>query len=274
MSQRTLRAGLAQICHLFGVSRQAYYKYQKATIKQFLEEQLIVNTVQKIRRSQPCVGTRKLQKMLVDFGIDVGRDRLFNVLRNHKMLIKPNKKYMRTTNSWHRFHKYPNLIKELEIVEPNQVWVADLTYLETLEGFCYLALITDTYSRKILGYHLSRSLAIEGCQRALTMALKNVPHPKRLIHHSDRGLQYCSAGYVELLHRHGAQISMTEENHVYENALAERVNGILKSEFMLGEKLRSFEVAKELVREAIKIYNEQRLHMSLNYETPAYRYAA
>ena len=274
MNEQTLCAGLARICKLFGVSRQAYYKYQRAAIKRFLEEQLMVNTVQKIRRSQPRVGARKLQKMLLDFGIDVGRDALFNVLRNHKMLIKPNKKYMRTTNSWHRFHKYSNLIKELEIVAPNQVWVADLTYLETLEGFCYLALITDTYSRKILGYNLSRSLAIEGCQRALTMALKSVVHPERLIHHSDRGLQYCSAGYVDVLSRNGVRISMTEESHVYENALAERVNGILKNEFMLGEKLRSFEVAKELVDESIKTYNEQRLHMSLNYETPAYRYAA
>lgn len=274
MSQRTLQAGLAQICQVFGVSRQAYYKYQKATIKRFLEEQLIVSNVKKIRRSQVRVGTRKLQKMLVKLGIHVGRDTLFNILRTQKMLIKPHQRYVHTTNSWHRFHKFPNLIKELEIIEPNQVWVADLTYLETLEGFCYLALITDAYSRKILGYDLSRSLAIEGCQRALKMALRNVPHPEQLIHHSDRGLQYCSAGYVDILNRNGVRISMTEEHHVYENALAERVNGILKSEFMLGEKLRSFEVAKELVDEAIKIYNQQRLHMSLNYETPAYRHAA
>jgi transposase InsO family protein len=268
------RVGLGQICELFGVSRQAYYKYQKATLKQFLEEQLIVSEVKKIRRSQARVGTRKLQKMLRKLGIEVGRDTLFNILRAKEMLVRPRKKYVRTTNSWHRFHKYPNLIKELEIVEPNQVWVADLTYIETLAGFCYLALITDVYSRKIIGYDLSRNLTIEGSQRALRMALKNIPHPQRPIHHSDRGLQYCSAGYVEILTRNGIRISMTEESHVYENALAERVNGILKSEFMLGETLRSFEVAKELVCESIKIYNEQRLHISLNYETPAYRYAA
>ncbi len=265
---------MTQICHLFGVSRQAYYKRQKIEIRRYLAEQIILDAVRKIRRSQPRVGTRKLHRMLHDLDIKVGRDKLFNLLRNHKLLIKPRKKYTRTTQSWHRFRKYPNLIKELEITEPNEVFVSDITYLDTLEGFCYLALTTDVYSRKIVGFDLSQSLAIEGCQRALKMALERVSEPDKLIHHSDRGIQYCSAGYVEILQSQGIKISMTEENHVYENALAERVIGILKTEFMLGEKLQSFKVAKELVKEAIKIYNEQRLHMSIYYETPAYRYAA
>jgi len=179
-----------------------------------------------------------------------------------------------TTQSWHRFRKHPNRIKDLEITRPNQVFVADITYVDTLEGFCYLFLITDLYSRNIVGYDLSQSLAIEGCQRALKRALEGVSEPERLIHHSDRGIQYCSHGYVRILETHNVQISMTEENHVYENAVAERVNGILKTEFLLGEKLQSFEVAKELVEAAIRTYNEQRLHMAIDYQTPAAGYAA
>ena len=211
--------------------------------------------------------------MLLDSEIQIGRDKLFAVLRKNRMLVVPKKKYVRTTNSYHRFRKYKNLIKDLNITAPNQVFVADITYLDTLEGFCYLALITDVYSRKIVGYDVSKSLSFEGCQRALKMALKGVREPEKLIHHSDRGIQYCSSGYVQILQENKIQISMTELNHAAENALAERVNGILKTEFMLGDKLQSFEIAKELVKETIKIYNEQRLHMSLDYQTPAMRYA-
>jgi transposase InsO family protein len=152
------------------------------------------------------------------------------------------------------------------------VFVADITYLETIEGSCYLALVTDLFSRKIVGYDLSKSLAVEGAKRALEMALKNVAEPDKLIHHSDRGIQYCSYTYTDLLNDQHVQISMTEENHVYENAVAERVNGILKGEFMLGDKLRSFKIAKELVKETIDIYNNERLHMSLNYQTPESQY--
>ena len=151
---------MTQICRLFGVSRQAYYKRQKVEIQHFLEDQVIVDAVRNIRRSQPRVGIRKLHRMLNDLDIKIGRDKLFNLLRKHKLLIKPLKKYTRTTQSWHRFRKYSNLIKELEITEPNQVFVADITYLDTLEGFYYLALITDVCSRKIVGYDLSPSLAI------------------------------------------------------------------------------------------------------------------
>lgn len=211
--------------------------------------------------------------MLNDSGFKIGRDKLFALLRKHRMLVVPKKKYPKTTNSYHRFRKYKNLIKDLKITSPNQVFVADITYVDTLEGFCYLALITDVYSRKIVGYDLSKSLAIEGCQRALRMALKGINEPEKLIHHSDRGFQYCSIGYIEILQKYKVKISMTEVDHAAENALAERVNGILKSEFMLGDKLQSFEVAKELVKDSIKIYNEERLHMSIDYQTPAMRYA-
>jgi len=259
---------------MFDTTRQAYHKRQKTMIQNFLEEQVICDAVGSIRRKQPRVGTRKLHRMLNDTGFHIGRDKLFAILRENKLLVKPNKNYKTTTNSFHRFRKYSNLIKELEVTRPNQVFVSDITYLDTLEGFCYLALITDLGSRKIVGWDLSQSLAIEGCQRALRMALRGVENPKTLIHHSDRGIQYCSNGYVDILHTHEIKISMTEEDHVYENAIAERVNGILKTEFLLGEKLQSFKVAKELVQQSIKIYNQQRLHTSLDYQTPAYCYAA
>jgi transposase InsO family protein len=243
-----------------------------------LRDQRIIDEVQQIRHRQPRVGTRKLQRMLnehlKDEGIEVGRDRLFELLRTRNLLIRRRRNGQRTTDSRHRFKKYGNLIRNLEITRPNQVYVSDITYLGTLEGFCYLALITDAYSRKIVGYDVSRSLSLEGSLRALQMALGALAGPRELIHHSDRGLQYCSHTYVQLLTKNSVQISMTEEQHVYENAQAERVNGILKNEFLLGETLKSFEVAQQLVKDAIHIYNEERLHLSLNYQTPAMRHAA
>lgn len=263
-----------EICHIFSISRQAYYKRQKEMVRQFLEEQIIIGEVRNIRKKQPCVGTRKLQRMLYAKGFTIGRDKLFNILRKYKLLVKPNKNYAKTTDSYHRFRKYPNIIKDLEITEPNQVWVADITYLKTWQGFCYLALITDVYSRKIVGWDLSESLAIEGSLRALKMALKRVTKiPERFIHHSDRGIQYCSKDYIKLLKNHDIEISMTEENHCYENAIAERINLTLKSEFLLGMHLASLEIAKEQVAQSIRIYNQERLHMSLDYQTPEHFYA-
>lgn len=259
---------------MFGITRQAYYKRQKTMIQQFIEEQMIIDAVRVIRRNQPRVGTRKLHRMLNDMEFQIGRDKLFDILRKNRLLVKACRNYKKTTNSFHRFRKYSNLIKELQLTKPNEVFVSDITYLDTCEGFCYLALVTDLYSRKIVGWDLSQSLTIEGCQRALRMALRGAKNPETLIHHSDRGIQYCSSGYVAILNKHQIKISMTEENHVYENAVAERVNGILKSEFLLGEKLQSFQVAKELATESIKTYNQFRLHFSLNYQTPEYRYAA
>jgi transposase InsO family protein len=205
-------------------------------------------------------------------GIEIGRDRLFALLRVHNLLIRRRRHPKQTTWSGHRLRKYGNLIRDLELNRPNQVYVADITYLETLEGFCYLALITDAYSRKIVGYDVSRTLCFEGSLRALQMALAQLSGPIQLIHHSDRGIQYCSHAYVDLLMQHGIQISMTEELHVYENAKAERVNGILKSEFLLGECLVSIDLAEKMVKDAIEIYNNERLHLSLNYQTPAMKH--
>ena len=217
---------------------------------------------------------KRIKPILIEMGFDFGRDRFFDFLRREGLLIRRKKKYVKTTNSYHYFHKYSNLIRGMEITKPNQVYVSDITYIKTLEGFCYLSLITDACSRKIVGYNLSQSLGIEGCKSALRMALRQKPQGAKLIHHSDRGIQYCSYDYTDLLKKNDIQISMTEQDHVYENALAERVNGILKDEFMLGETLRNYEIAEQLVKESIEIYNEERPHLSLDYDTPSMRHAA
>ncbi len=200
--------------------------------------------------------------------LKVGRDTLFNVLRRHKMLTLRKKYRMRTTNSHRRFYKYVNIIKDIEINKPNQVWASGITYIRTVKGFCYLALITDMYSRKIVGYDLSDSLELNGCVRALNKAIYQAKNIKELIHHSDRGIQYCSNVYTQILKRKNIDISMTEENHCYENAMAERVNGILKDEFYLDQTFTNVAHAKRATKNAIKLYNEIRLHLSLDYKTP------
>jgi transposase InsO family protein len=228
--------------------------------------------VHKRRRSLPREGVRKLKISLDDeftkANLKIGRDTLFNVLRQHNMLTLRKKYSARTTNSYHRFYKYNNIIKDIEITAPNQVWVSDITYIRTVKGFCYLALITDMHSRKIVGYDLSDSLELGGCVRALHKALYQTKDIKQLIHHSDRGIQYCSNVYTQILKRNNIDISMTEENHCYENAMAERVNGILKDEFYLDQVFTDVAHAKRVAKNAIKLYNEIRLHLSLNYRTP------
>ncbi len=235
-------------------------------------EQQILKIVQKRRKSLPREGVRKLTKSLHnDFSkakLKVGRDTLFNVLRKHNMLTLRKKYTSRTTNSLHRFYKYKNIIKDLEVTRPNQVWASDITYIRTVKGFCYLALITDMYSRKIVGYDLSDSLELSGCVRALNKALYKTKTTKELIHHSDRGIQYCSNVYTQILKRNHIDISMTEENHCYENAMAERVNGILKDEFYLDQTFNSTAHAKRATKNAINLYNEVRLHLSLDFKTP------
>lgn len=217
---------------------------------------------------------RKLKKSLNDdfnkANLKVGRDTLFNVLRKYQMLTLRKKYSCRTTNSLHRFYKYKNIIKDVEVTRPNQVWASDITYIRTVKGFCYLALITDMYSRKIIGYDLSNSLELKGCVRALNKALCQAKNIEGLTHHSDRGIQYCSNAYTEILRRNKIGISMTEENHCYENALAERVNGILKDEFYLDQTFADVAHAKRATKNAINLYNEIRLHLSLNFKTPNY----
>ncbi len=260
------------ICKGYGLTRDAFYKYKKRYVERIKIEIQVLDIVHKRRRILPREGARKLMRSLKsDFeghDIKIGRDQLLRILRDNDLLIRRKKYSSRTTNSHHRFYKYKNSIKDVIINRSNQVWAADITYIRTIKGFCYLALLTDMYSRKIVGYDLSDSLELTGCLRALKKALYNNRGPRNLTHHSDRGIQYCSNVYTNELKRKKIAISMTEENHCYENAMAERVNGILKDEFYLDQTFASVEEAKRATKNAIKLYNSKRLHLSLNYKIP------
>ena len=254
------------------IKRDAYYKYQKRWTKRESVVSQVVDLVKKERRDQPRVGTRKLLEALrpvfENENMKVGRDCLFDILRQYNMLIKRKKTSCKTTNSYHHFYKYNNLVKDINVTLPNQVWVSDITYIRTINGFCYLALITDMYSRKIIGYDVSDSLELAGCLRALKIALRHIRNPSGLVHHSDRGIQYCSNLYVNELKKRRIRISMTEENHCYENAIAERVNGILKDEFYIDQCFFTIRHARIAIKNAVEIYNSKRLHLSLGYKTP------
>jgi len=260
------------ICSCFNLHRDAYYKYlNRRNHRQAVVNQ-VLDLVKQERKVQPRVGTRKLYETLQpsfqNADLKIGRDCLFDILRDHNMLVRRKKASFKTTDSYHRFHKYNNLIKDMEVTRPNQVWVSDITYIRKVNGFCYLALITDLYSRRIVGYDISDTLELSGCLRALKKALRYARPAGGLIHHSDRGIQYCSNQYVNELQKHNIKISMTEENHCYENAVAERVNGILKDEFFLDQCFYSLQYAKRATKNAINIYNTKRLHLSLSYKTP------
>ena len=249
-----------------------------------MESALIIDLVRTIRLRQQRVGTRKLLEMLslplTQHGIKIGRDKLFDLLASHQLLIRKRKrKRPATTDSNHPFRKYPNMIKELPVSHANQLWVSDITYL-SLSGsrFCYLSLVTDVYSRKIIGHCLHPTLKKEGPLQALRMALstRNGSVFYKTIHHSDRGIQYCSHDYIKELEASGISISMTENGDPGENAIAERVNGILKTEFLLDQQFSSYKQALTAVEAAIRTYNEDRLHMSRNNLTPdqVYRQAS
>jgi putative transposase len=221
----------------------------------------------------PRIGGRKLHYLLADtlqkHNISIGRDKLFDLLEEYGLLVRRRKRRAITTNSNHPYYKYPNLIRDLQVVEANHLWVSDITYISLPEGFCYLSLVTDAYSRKIVGYDLCRDATREGPLKALAMALSQLSQkPQTLIHHSDRGSQYCCHDYTSLLQSKGLSISMTEKGDPYENAIAERVNGILKTEFSLDQTFCSYEQASLTINNAIDIYNQQRPHLSCNYLTP------
>ncbi len=268
---------MTSTCAYFGMTRQAYYKSRKHAENKALNEYMAVELVQEKRRDLPRLGGRKLYYLLKDdlskIG-RIGRDKFFDILGRHDLLVKPKKSFTRTTNSFHHFYKWKNLIKDLPITRVNQVWVSDITYIRTLSGFAYLFLTTDLYSRKIVGWTLSSSLGIESGIRALKMALSSRGSTtESLIHHSDRGIQYCCKEYVKTLHKAEIDISMTEDNHCYENAVAERVNGILKNEFYLDNTFNTFEQALSAVGSGIKNYNEKRPHWSLDLQTPSQVYS-
>lgn len=225
------------------------------------------------RKQLPYLGTRKLYHQicpaLEQKGLKVGRDKLFAWMKEYDLLIKPKRRYTQTTNSKHWLRKYPNLIKDYILTAPEQVWVSDITYIKTDEGNCYLNLVTDAFSRKIMGYAIADNMETEVMKKAYKMAIKQRTYPERqLIHHSDRGLQYCSNEYVKLSNEINARISMTENGDPYENALAERMNRILKDEFGLGRRLPSKQQAFRLAAEAVELYNNLRPHLSLKMKTP------
>ena len=226
----------------------------------------------RIRSKMPRLGTRKLyyllKEELVARNLKIGRDVLFNFLRAEQLLIKPKRSYTKTTNSKHWMKKYPNLIIDMEINRPEQVWVSDITYIKTASGNSYLSLVTDAYSKKIMGYQLLDNLSTAGPLAALNMALKNRRYKDHLIHHSDRGLQYCCAEYAQQLTDNRINISMTQNGDPYENAIAERVNGILKYEFLWIDGFRDHLQALEVIKHSIGIYNKDRPHLSCQLMTP------
>jgi putative transposase len=257
---------------LFGKTRQAYYKRKKESYKESLNEDLVLTVVRKIRETQKRTGGRKLIGMVrerVPAEHLMGRDEFFNLLRRHGLLVRKRKFRAITTNSFHWLHKYPNIIKGLSPERPNHIWVSDITYIKTEKGFLYLYLITDAYSRKIIGWQLSDNLGSDNAILALYMAISQLPAKcDEIIHHSDRGIQYCSLKYVKLLEVHGIKLSMTENGDPYENAIAERVNGILKTEWLYDMNLHNYSEAKAAIDEVIKIYNSERPHSSIEMLTP------
>lgn len=224
-------ASLSSLCTLLGYTRQAFYGYKQYSIQKVFEEEIVIQAVLKHRILQPRLGARKLMVVMEDFikehQIDLGRDGFFDLLREHGLLIRKRRsRKAQTTFSKHWYRKYNNLIRGFEPLAPDRLWVSDITYITVTDTFAYLSLITDAYSRKVVGFYLSQTLEATGSIKALQMALKGCADTSNLIHHSDRGVQYCCSDYVKLLEDHSMQISMTENGDPLENAIAERVNGI------------------------------------------------
>ncbi|WP_338811879.1 IS3 family transposase (plasmid) [Bernardetia sp. Wsw4-3y2] len=256
---------------MLGISRRVYYYSLFRTDKYKELAQKVVDLVKEVRHRMPRVGTRKLYHILKIplKALKVGRDKLFRILEANHLLILPKRRYHVTTDSFHRFKKHKNLIANLKVDGAEQVWVSDITYIGTRENPMYLALVTDAYSKKIVGFDVSNSLETVGCSNALKMALKNRNYPLReLIHHSDRGVQYCSDEYQTILTKNRIRCSMTECYDPYENAVAERVNGILKQEFLLETQQSYLTWMKQLVQQSVQIYNQERPHFSLYMQTP------
>jgi putative transposase len=258
-------------CTLFGIDRQVYYrKIKRRKAKQDKAKQ-VVDMVLEIRRAMSRIGSKKLYFLMhKELNLlKIGRDKFIDILRANHLLIVPKRSYHITTNSHHRFRKYKNQILDLQIDRPEQVWVSDITYIGKRNKPCYLSLITDAYSKKIVGYNVSDNLNTESSLAALKAAIKQRKNKQiPLIHHSDRGLQYCANDYQKTLKRNDIQPSMTQNSDPYENAVAERVNGILKQEFNIDKFNKDLNIMKQIVKESIEIYNEKRPHYSNYMLTP------
>ena len=260
---------------MFGKSRQAFHQMETRQARVVVNNEVLLVYVKEIRKQQPRLGTRKMYDILQDTmtanGIKIGRDKFFSVLEENELLVKKRRKHVKTTDSNHAYKRYRNLIKDYIPTGPEQIWASDITYLsaDTDCGFVYLSLVTDLYSKKIMGYHVHPTLETNGPLEALTMALKNRMHPEsRLIHHSDHGVQYCCKEYINVLESNQIQISMSARGNPYENASAERVNGILKSEYYLDRYFSSLAEVRFVVKDTVTIYNELRPHASCDYLTP------
>jgi len=262
------------LCRLFGKSRQAYYERTHNVAAVSLEEETILSLVREVRKDFPRMGVRKLQVYLQpkfeSMRIQIGRDAFFELLYRNFMLVRRYRNKRKTTFSKHWMHKYPNLIKGYTPEAPNRLWVSDITYIDIEDDVSYLSLITDSYSHKIVGWNLSRTLRSTGVLASLKMAFSHLSgkHPE-LIHHSDRGSQYCCMDYVKMLNLKSIRISMTESGDPRENAVAERINGILKTEWIYDRKPGSWQETVDFVGRIIDLYNNQRPHQSIGYKVPA-----
>jgi len=265
------------LCDLFGRSRQAYYQRSKYNYKEEVKEEILFQLVERQREMMPKLGGRKLLELIqprLPTELSIGRDSFFDFLRRHGLLVGKRRRRVRTTYSNHWLRKYPNLIKEFVPIRANQLWVSDITYVETVAGFVYLNLVTDAYSRKIVGWAIGKTLEARYTIEALKMALKQAQKgTEGLIHHSDRGVQYCCSDYVKILNKNQVQISMTENGDPRKNAIAERVNGILKDEWLNQMKLKSIEHAIVELKRIIMIYNNNRPHSSLDMKTPEFAHS-
>jgi transposase InsO family protein len=274
MKNNFARIGLAKLCGWFGVTRQAYYQNNWEGVSTTLEEELVIQQVKSIRSNHKRMGTRKLYEMLQPFmqdhAIKMGRDALFNVLSTNHLLVRKRKRRIKTTNSYHWLRKYPNLIRDFVPSGINQLWVSDITYWKLEDHPTYISFITDVYSHKIVGYQLADTMEAIESVKALQMALSAMGAESHLnlIHHSDRGIQYCSQAHIKLLKESGIQISMTENGDPLENAVAERVNGIIKDEYLDNYQVTTISEAKELLESVVNLYNNERPHMSISNFTP------
>jgi putative transposase len=262
------RVTLSGLCRVGGMSRQAYYQGRRQRRSFARDTEQILRGIRTERLAQPRVGGRKLQRLLRAGGVEVGRDALFRILAEYDLLVAPKKKRVRTTYYDQALPVYRNRLYDFAPSRPHEVWVSDVTFIDTNEGFTYLSLITDLVSRRIVGWNAGESNTAAECSKALKMAIAQLPNEYTPIHHSDRGSQYCCHEYVALLEARRLPVSMTEQNHCYENCYAERVNGILKDEFNLDWKFRTRREATTAIAQAIATYNSRRPHTSLQMRTP------
>lgn len=269
MKQVNEGVSIQTLCELFGKSKQGFYQNEKQLYKKQSEQSILLEAVHRIRKKMPRIGTRKLIVKLLEQGLEIGRDALFKLLDSHHLLVRRKRTSVRTTDSFHLFRKYPNLIRGIQLTGPGQLWVSDITYIETDNGFVYLFLITDAYSRKIMGFKTAHSLEAKHAVEALRMALQGLQSPaNELIHHSDRGIQYCCHEYVKILKKNKIRSSMTENGDPLENAIAERVNGILKVEWIYDQRFKNLIQAQGYIKQIIAIYNSERPHASIEMLTP------